>query len=91
MQWEDDDGEQNYILDEVTLGQAIQYHHSTDGRSITISVKISLEYDGPSHSGASLLVGKEADFAERYQGSFREISDPQQAISKVVVKISGPQ
>lgn len=49
-------------------------------------VKISLEYDGPSHSGASPLVGKEADSAE---GLFAhgEISKPQQdvaTISKVI-------
>ena len=59
-------------------------------------VKISLEYDGPNHSGASPLVGKEADSAE---GPFAhgEISNPQQdvaTISKVIhlpLFSSGPQ
>jgi hypothetical protein len=80
-------------MNEATLDEAIQYYHSTDEGLVTMSVKISLKYDGANRpeSDTSPLVGKEADFPEIYQGSSREISDPQQAISKVVVKISGPQ
>ena len=92
MWWEDDNREQNDILDNETLDEAIQYYHSTGESSVTMTIKISLEYDGPNlpELDASPLVGKEADFAERYQGSSRD-SDPQQAISKVVVNFSGPQ
>jgi hypothetical protein len=80
MRWDDDIGEQNYILDEAALDEAIQYHHSTDGSSVTISIKISLEYDGHSHLGASPLVGREADLAEGYQDTFSraEFSSPLQ-------------
>ncbi|KAF8262637.1 hypothetical protein EI94DRAFT_1788897 [Lactarius quietus] len=67
IRWDDDDGEQNYILDEGALDEAIQYYESSDGSSVTIFVKISLEYDGPSHSDVIPLVGREADLAEGYQ------------------------
>jgi hypothetical protein len=70
MRWDGDDGEQNYILDEAALDEAIQDYNSNDGNSVTIYIKISLEYDGHSHLGASPLVGREADLAEGYQGSF---------------------
>ena len=70
MRWDDDIGEKNYILDEAMLDEAIRYYHSTDESSVTIFIKISLEYDGHSHLGASPLVGREADLAEGYQDTF---------------------
>jgi hypothetical protein len=78
MRWDDDDGEQNLILDEATLDEAIQYYHSTNGILVTISIKISLEYDEHSHLGASPLVRREADLAEGYQDTFSraEFSSP---------------
>ena len=68
VQWKDDDGEQNDIQDEVTLDEAIEYHHSTDESSVTIFIQVSREYDGPSHSGPSPLASKE-DLAEGCQVS----------------------
>jgi hypothetical protein len=78
MRWDDDEGEQNYILDEAMLDEAIQYYHSTDESLVTLSIKISLEYDRHSHLGASPLVGREADMAKGYQGTFAcaEFSSP---------------
>ena len=71
MWWDDDDGEQNFIEDEATLDEAIQYYQSADEISVTIFVKISPEYGGRGHSGVSRLpmVGREVDFAEGFQNT----------------------
>ena len=37
IQWKDDDGEQNYIQDESTLNEAIDFHHSGDEGSVASS------------------------------------------------------
>ena len=65
MWWDDNYGEQNFIQDEATLDEAIEYYQSADEVSITISIKISQEYDGRSHLG---VVRGEAD--EVYHADF---------------------
>ena len=71
MWWDDDDGEQNFIEDEATLDEAIQYYQSTDDISVTIFIKVSPEYGARRRSGGSRLpmVGKEADLADGYQNT----------------------
>ena len=70
MRWDDDCGGQNFIQDEATLDEAIEYYQSADENFVTIFIKISLEYNGRHHSGASQLVGREAHFVEGYPDTF---------------------
>lgn len=71
MRWDDDCGGQNFIQDEATLDEAIEYYQSADENFVTIFVKISPEYNGRHHSpDASRLVGREVRFVEGYEDTF---------------------
>ncbi|KAH8984040.1 hypothetical protein EDB92DRAFT_1951101 [Lactarius akahatsu] len=76
IQWKDHDGEENYIQDEVSLDEAIEYYHSGDEGSVRSSGSAFASRSSSRHHKITMFV--QVDSLDESQFSFfpGELSSP---------------